>query len=188
MTSCPEPWQVARVLRYCRDHKIKVVPRGAGTSLSGGALPLADGIVLGMAKFNRVLEVDFHNRCVVAQPGVTHIMAAQNNAAAHDDLRGRRSTRRVNPGRIFSRIPAQVHPDGAANGEAGCDDLRSSERSEKKAVVLGPHELDDEPFDSRQDAVRAEQPALVEGDDPAVVTHHFARSVRSIPRRTASMR
>src|SRR5215467_14649296 len=65
--------QVARVLRYCRDHKIKVVPRGAGTSLSGGALPLADGIILGMAKFNRVLEVDFANRCVVAQPGVTNL-------------------------------------------------------------------------------------------------------------------
>jgi glycolate oxidase len=65
--------QVARVLRYCREEKIKVVPRGAGTSLSGGALPLADGIILGMAKFNRVLEVDFANRCVVAQPGVTNL-------------------------------------------------------------------------------------------------------------------
>ncbi len=65
--------QVAAVLRYCRDHKIRVVPRGAGTSLSGGALPLADGIVLGMGKFNRVLEVDFANRCVVAQPGVTNL-------------------------------------------------------------------------------------------------------------------
>jgi len=65
--------QVARVLRYCCDHKIKVVPRGAGTSLSGGALPLADGIILGMAKFNRVLEIDFANRCVVAQPGVTNL-------------------------------------------------------------------------------------------------------------------
>jgi glycolate oxidase len=65
--------QVARVLRYCRDHKIKVVPRGAGTSLSGGALPLADGIVLGLGKFNRILEVDFANRCVVAQPGVTNL-------------------------------------------------------------------------------------------------------------------
>jgi glycolate oxidase len=65
--------QVARVLRFCRDRKIKVVPRGAGTSLSGGALPLADGIILGMGKFNRVLEVDFANRCVVAQPGVTNL-------------------------------------------------------------------------------------------------------------------
>src|SRR5215469_15222129 len=40
--------QVARVLRYCHEHGIKVVPRGAGTSLSGGALPLGDGVLLGM--------------------------------------------------------------------------------------------------------------------------------------------
>ena len=65
--------QVARVLRFCRDNKIKVVPRGAGTSLSGGALPLADGIILGMGKFNRVLEIDYENRCVVTQPGVTNL-------------------------------------------------------------------------------------------------------------------
>src|SRR6478609_9313929 len=65
--------QVAAVLRYCRDERIKVVPRGAGTSLSGGALPLADGVLLGMAKFNRILDIDFDNRCVVAQPGVTNL-------------------------------------------------------------------------------------------------------------------
>jgi glycolate oxidase len=65
--------QVTKVLRYCHDNLIKVVPRGAGTSLSGGALPLADGILLGMAKFNRILDVDFANRCVVAQPGVTNL-------------------------------------------------------------------------------------------------------------------
>jgi glycolate oxidase len=65
--------QVAAVLRYCKDRGIKVVPRGAGTSLSGGALPLADGVLLGMAKFNRILEVDYDDRCVVAQPGVTNL-------------------------------------------------------------------------------------------------------------------
>ncbi|HUZ75279.1 MAG TPA: FAD-linked oxidase C-terminal domain-containing protein [Stellaceae bacterium] len=65
--------QVAEVLRYCRANGIKVVPRGAGTSLSGGALPLADGIVLGMTKFNRILEIDFDNRCAVVQPGVTNL-------------------------------------------------------------------------------------------------------------------
>ncbi|HMA16107.1 MAG TPA: FAD-linked oxidase C-terminal domain-containing protein [Kiloniellaceae bacterium] len=65
--------QVSRVLRYCREHKLKVVPRGAGTSLSGGALPLADGIILGLGKFNRVLEIDFPNRCAVVQPGVTNL-------------------------------------------------------------------------------------------------------------------
>jgi glycolate oxidase len=65
--------QVASVLRYCHAQGIKVVPRGAGTSLSGGALPLADGIILGLGKFNRVLEIDFANRCVVVQPGVTNL-------------------------------------------------------------------------------------------------------------------
>src|SRR5437660_11011568 len=69
--------QVAAVLRYCTELSIKVVPRGAGTSLSGGALPLADGILLGMAKFNRILEVDFDNRAVVAQPGVTNLAITQ---------------------------------------------------------------------------------------------------------------
>jgi glycolate oxidase len=65
--------QVSRILTYCHEHGVKVVPRGAGTSLSGGALPLADGIILGMAKFNRVLEIDFANRCAVVQPGVTNL-------------------------------------------------------------------------------------------------------------------
>src|SRR5215813_14373285 len=49
--------QVSQVLAYCHREGIKVVPRGAGTSLSGGALPLADGVLLGMAKFNRIREI-----------------------------------------------------------------------------------------------------------------------------------
>ena len=65
--------QVSRVLRYCHEHGVKVVPRGAGTSLSGGALPLADGIILGLGKFNRILDIDFANRCAVVQPGVTNL-------------------------------------------------------------------------------------------------------------------
>src|SRR5437868_6307349 len=65
--------QVAAVLRYCKEIGIKVVPRGAGTSLSGGALPLADGVLLGMAKFNRILEIDYENRCAIVQPGVTNL-------------------------------------------------------------------------------------------------------------------
>jgi glycolate oxidase len=65
--------QVAEILRYCSDQGVNVVPRGAGTSLSGGALPLGDGIVLGMAKFNRILEIDLDNRCAVVQPGVTNL-------------------------------------------------------------------------------------------------------------------
>ncbi|WP_366656093.1 FAD-linked oxidase C-terminal domain-containing protein [Fodinicurvata sp. EGI_FJ10296] len=65
--------QVARILKYCNDHEVKVVPRGAGTSLSGGALPLRDGILLGLGKFNRILDIDYDNRTVTAQPGVTNL-------------------------------------------------------------------------------------------------------------------
>ena len=65
--------QVREVMRYCAANRIKVVPRGAGTSLSGGALPLADGVLLGMGKFNKILEIDVANRCVVTQPGVTNL-------------------------------------------------------------------------------------------------------------------
>ena len=53
------------------------MPRGAGTSLSGGALPLVDGILLGLAKFNRILEIDYDNRIVVAEPGVTNLGITQ---------------------------------------------------------------------------------------------------------------
>src|SRR5258707_8517563 len=65
--------QVAAILRYCQAEGVKVVPRGAGTSLSGGARPLADGVLLGLAKFNRILDIDYDNRCVVAGPGVTNL-------------------------------------------------------------------------------------------------------------------
>ena len=54
-----------------------MVPRGAGTSLSGGALPLADAVLLGMARFNRILEIDFANRVAVVQPGVTNLPITQ---------------------------------------------------------------------------------------------------------------
>jgi glycolate oxidase len=69
--------QVVQVLRYCHSEGIKVVPRGAGTSLSGGALPLADGVLLGMGKFNRIREIDYANRVVVAEPGVTNLAVTQ---------------------------------------------------------------------------------------------------------------
>ena len=73
--------QVSSVLRYCHDNGVRVVPRGAGTSLSGGALPLGDGILLGMARFNRIREVDFANRVAVVEPGVTNLAITQ--AVAH---------------------------------------------------------------------------------------------------------
>ncbi|OWJ67234.1 FAD-linked oxidase C-terminal domain-containing protein [Inquilinus limosus] len=73
--------QVSAVLRTCHEMGVKVVPRGAGTSLSGGALPLEDGVLLGLGKFNRVLEIDFDNRCARVQPGVTNL--GITNAVAH---------------------------------------------------------------------------------------------------------
>ena len=65
--------EVSKILKYCNEEKIKVIPRGAGTGLSGGALPLQDAILLGLGKFNKILEIDFNNKCVVAQPGVTNL-------------------------------------------------------------------------------------------------------------------
>jgi glycolate oxidase len=65
--------QVSAILRWCRENSVKVVPRGSGTSLSGGALPLGDAVLLGLAKFNRVLEIDYDNRIAVVQPGVTNL-------------------------------------------------------------------------------------------------------------------
>src|ERR1700692_4766549 len=65
--------QVSQVLKYCFEQGIKVVPRGSGTSLSGGALPLADAVLLGLGKFKRIREIDFDNRVVVTEPGVTNL-------------------------------------------------------------------------------------------------------------------
>lgn len=69
--------QVSRILKYAHDTGVRVVPRGAGTSLSGGALPLADGILLGLSRFNRILDIDYGNRCAVVQPGVTNLGITQ---------------------------------------------------------------------------------------------------------------
>ena len=74
--------QVVRVLRTCHRMKVPVVPRGAGTGLSGGALPSAEGVLLGMAKFNRILSVDPQARIARVQPGVRNA-AISEAAAAH---------------------------------------------------------------------------------------------------------
>ncbi len=69
--------EVAAVLKFCADDGIKIVPRGAGTSLSGGALPLADGITLGLARLNRIIDIDFDNRTVTAGSGVTNLAISE---------------------------------------------------------------------------------------------------------------
>ncbi|VTZ50211.1 glycolate oxidase subunit, FAD-linked [Methylocella tundrae] len=64
--------ELQAVLSYCHAHDVKVVPRGAGTSLSGGSLPLQDGVLISMMKFNKIKEIDFENRFAVVEPGVTN--------------------------------------------------------------------------------------------------------------------
>lgn len=65
--------QVAAVLGYLHREGVRVIPRGAGTSLSGGALPLEDGVVLGLMRMNRILSLDYEDRCATVQAGVTNI-------------------------------------------------------------------------------------------------------------------
>ncbi len=64
---------VSAVLKYAKANGIKIVPRGAGTSLCGGALPLEDAIVLGVSKMNQVLEIDYHNRFARVETGITNL-------------------------------------------------------------------------------------------------------------------
>ena len=74
--------QVAAVMRFCHANGVRVVPRGAGTSLSGGALPLADAVVVGLMRMNRILDIDYADRCATVQAGVTNI-GITNAVAGH---------------------------------------------------------------------------------------------------------
>jgi glycolate oxidase len=65
--------QVSKIMALAAELNVKVVPRGGGTSLSGGSLPLEDGILLAMGKFNKIMEIDYANRCAVVQPGVANL-------------------------------------------------------------------------------------------------------------------
>jgi glycolate oxidase len=76
--------QVSQILAWCHAEKVRVVPRGSGTSLSGGALPLADAVLLGLGKFSRILDIDYDDRVAVVQPGVTNL--AISKAVEHAGL------------------------------------------------------------------------------------------------------
>ncbi|HET7288970.1 MAG TPA: FAD-binding protein, partial [Thermodesulfobacteriota bacterium] len=65
--------EVSRVLRLCYEEGVPFVPRGAGTGLSGGALPTEEGIVIALSRMNRIIEVDIPNERVVVEPGVTNL-------------------------------------------------------------------------------------------------------------------
>jgi glycolate oxidase len=75
---------VQAVVRLCHDHGVPFVARGAGTGLSGGALPVVGGVVISLARLNRILEVDLGRRRVVVEPGVTNL--AITKAVAADGL------------------------------------------------------------------------------------------------------
>jgi glycolate oxidase len=74
--------EVSAVLRFCHLSKIRVVPRGAGTSLAGGALPSADSIVLCLSRMNRVLETNFDSRYVRVETGITNLGVSNEVAPA----------------------------------------------------------------------------------------------------------
>src|SRR6202140_3099565 len=65
--------EVQAVVRICHRERIPFVARGSGTGLSGGALPVTGGIVIGLARMNRILEVDFPNARIVVEPGVINL-------------------------------------------------------------------------------------------------------------------
>ena len=65
--------EVADVLRFCNEAGVKVVPRGAGTSLAGGAIPQEDAVVIGVARMNKVLTLDYANRVARVQAGITNL-------------------------------------------------------------------------------------------------------------------
>src|SRR5215510_11093973 len=65
--------EVAGVLRYCQQGGIKVVARGAGTSLSGGALPAEDAVVVAVSRMNRILAIDTMNRTATVEVGITNL-------------------------------------------------------------------------------------------------------------------
>ncbi len=69
--------QVQQIMRICAEQEIPVVARGAGTGLSGGALPLAGGVLLSLAKFNRILDIDAQNRTARVQPGVRNLAISE---------------------------------------------------------------------------------------------------------------
>lgn len=65
--------EVSAVLAFCHQQGVPVVPRGAGTSLCGGAIPQEDAVVIGVSKMNRILEIDYANRIARVEPGVTNL-------------------------------------------------------------------------------------------------------------------
>jgi len=69
--------EVSQILAWCQTNKVKVVPRGSGTSVSGGALPLEDGVLMVLSRFKAIVDIDYANRTATVQPGVTNLAISQ---------------------------------------------------------------------------------------------------------------
>jgi glycolate oxidase len=69
--------QIQSIMRLCHAHQVPVVARGAGTGLSGGALPLADGVLLSLAKFKKIINIDAANAMATVQPGVRNLAISE---------------------------------------------------------------------------------------------------------------
>src|SRR5207249_7004758 len=62
--------QVVQIVKICKELNVPFLPRGAGTSLAGGCLPIGGGVMIGLARMKKILEVDYRNRYAVVEPGV----------------------------------------------------------------------------------------------------------------------
>ncbi|RMH14828.1 MAG: FAD-binding protein [Gammaproteobacteria bacterium] len=72
-----EAEQLSRIVRLCHEYEVSMVPRGAGTGLSGGALPQAGSILISLARFNRIIEINPHQRIARVQPGVRNLAISE---------------------------------------------------------------------------------------------------------------
>ena len=116
--------QVAAVLKACHAIGVPVVARGAGTGLSGGAMPHSEGLVLSLAKFNKIVKVDPYSRTAVVQCGVRNLAISEAAAPLRPVLRARpqqpdRLHHRRQRGReLRRRALPEVRPDAAQRAEA----------------------------------------------------------------------
>lgn len=94
--------QVVEIMAICRDQGVPVIPRGAGTGLSGGARPHKDGVVMGLSKMNKILHIDPDNRVARVQPGcVTWLFLPRPNPMAC-------TTRQILPPRLHAVLAVML--------------------------------------------------------------------------------
>ena len=74
--------QVAAIVRLCRREHVPIVPRGSGTGLIGGAMAPEGGVMVSMTRMNRIVELDFPNRCATVQPGLINLWLSQATRSA----------------------------------------------------------------------------------------------------------